>query len=124
MDIKNISKNLVSLRNEYGLSQKKMAEVINVSISTYCRMEKGTSNIQLPLLIYICNKFDIKADYLLKDPFYGEYTKPYKTEKEKLIKLTCLQLELLPKESYKIMYELAIILGKKIPASNYIEKNI
>lgn len=120
MDIKNLGINLVRLRNEYGLSQEKMAKILNISYKTYWLIEKGTKEPKLSIIIDICNRFDISADYLLSDPMFNVNNKPYKTEKERIDKLTSLQLELLPKEVSIVMYELAIVIGKRISTNNYI----
>ena len=54
MDKKNISrkdkqkaKRLKSVRNKNQLTQEKMAERLNVSYSTYQRMESGRNNITI-----------------------------------------------------------------------------
>lgn len=72
MDKKNISakdkqkaKRLKSVRNGNQLTQEKMAERLDVSYSTYQRMESGRNNITIAHLEKLNKEFGVSADYIL-----------------------------------------------------------
>ena len=70
------------LRDEYELTQVKMAQIMGVSKSTYARWETDEAIIPLVHLNDLCNHFDISMDYitgLTKE-------KNYKTTNKKLNK--------------------------------------
>lgn len=72
MDKKNISRKdkqkanrLKSVRSRNQLTQEEMAEKLDVSYSTYQRMESGRNNITIPHLEKLNKEFGISADYIL-----------------------------------------------------------
>ena len=72
MDKKNITtkdkqkaKRLRSVRNKNQLTQEKMAERLDVSYSTYQRMESGRNNITIAHLEKLNKEFGVSADYIL-----------------------------------------------------------
>lgn len=72
MDKKNITrkdkqkaKRLKSVRNRNQLTQEKMAERLDVSYSTYQRMESGRNNITIAHLEKLNKEFGVSADYIL-----------------------------------------------------------
>ena len=52
------------LREEYDLTQLKMAEIMNVSKSNYARWETNESIITLKHLNNLCNYFNVSMDYI------------------------------------------------------------
>lgn len=60
-----ISKRLKELRLEKGLTQKEVAEQLEMSTTCYSGYEQGYREPDLKTLIKICKFFDISADYLL-----------------------------------------------------------
>lgn len=52
------------LREEYDLTQLKMAEIMNVSKSNYARWETNESIIPLKHLNNLCNYFNVSMDYM------------------------------------------------------------
>ncbi len=52
------------LREEYDLTQLKMAEIMNVSKSNYARWETNESIIPLKHLNNLCNYFNVSMDYI------------------------------------------------------------
>ncbi len=52
------------LRDEYELTQVKMAQIMGVSKSTYARWETDEAIIPLVHLNDLCNHFDISMDYI------------------------------------------------------------
>lgn len=75
-----IGKKIKTLRKQAGFSQNLMASKLSVSYITYRRIEAGLSEIPFPVIIKICNIFNIPTlDYFLAEPgsleediaFYG-----------------------------------------------------
>ncbi len=56
---------LKNLRTEKGLTQKKLAEILNLDESTICRYEKGSCLPSQKILFKMCDYFDISLDKLL-----------------------------------------------------------
>ena len=56
---------LKELRKKYNLTQKKLANIINVATSTISDYEIKEKSIATPFLYTICKKYNISADYLL-----------------------------------------------------------
>ncbi len=56
---------LIFIRNRLGLSQRKLADFLKVSKSTYARWETGEKIIPLTHLIDLCNFANISCDYVL-----------------------------------------------------------
>ena len=54
-----------SVRNCNHLTQEKMAEKMNISVSTVKKMESGENNITISELKYLRDEFDVSADYIL-----------------------------------------------------------
>ena len=64
-DISNISKNLVSLRNENGLSRKQLAKILDVSLRTIYDWEDGFKYPKLNNLIQIAMLYHVSLDCIL-----------------------------------------------------------
>ena len=60
-----ISKKLKEMRLEKGLTQKEVAEQLEMSTTCYSGYEQGYREPDLKTLIKICKFFEISADYLL-----------------------------------------------------------
>ena len=58
-------KRVKDLRDEACLSQTKVAEVLNVSKSTYARWETDENIIPLVHLNDLCNYFNVSMDYII-----------------------------------------------------------
>ena len=63
--MKEFQKRLIELRKESKLSQRKMAEKLNISQPSYIRYEHGTAEPNLDKLVKMAKIFDIPTDYLL-----------------------------------------------------------
>ncbi|PHS68092.1 MAG: transcriptional regulator [Flavobacterium sp.] len=61
-----VGNKIKELRKSKRLSQEEVADFLNVSQSTYARIEKGESNSWVNNIAPICELFDIKPDELLK----------------------------------------------------------
>ncbi len=58
-------KRIKELRIENGLTQKQLAEKLNITNSTVCDWEKGRSEPDLTTLAKVAKFFTISADYLV-----------------------------------------------------------
>ncbi|MBQ8825935.1 MAG: helix-turn-helix transcriptional regulator [Oscillospiraceae bacterium] len=58
-------KNLRFLREEKGLSQQKLAEMLNTSQQTIFKYEKTASEPDISTLVQIADIFDVTVDYLI-----------------------------------------------------------
>lgn len=72
---------LRSLREAKGLSQKELADRLNINRSTYARYETSSTQPDYDILNAIANFYDVSVDYLL-----GRINenKPLLTEKDEL----------------------------------------
>ena len=58
-------KRIIDLRDEYSLTQEKMAEILGVKKSTYGRWETDEILISLWHLNDLCNYFNVSMDYMI-----------------------------------------------------------
>lgn len=67
-----VSDRLKTVRTDAGLSQKELAEKLNIPLRTYGSYERGERDISTALLLNICKTLDISSDYLLgREPAKG-----------------------------------------------------
>lgn len=57
--------NLRTIRNERGLSQAQVAELLETTQQQYSKYEKGTHEIPVRHVITLCKFYEISADWLL-----------------------------------------------------------
>lgn len=57
--------NLRIARLKAGLSQREVAERLNVNINTVSRWENGTQKIQIDSLVMLADLYNSSVDYLL-----------------------------------------------------------
>lgn len=69
---------LKNFREDKDISQKKMAEILNVAQTTYSDYELGKINIPLNTLKKLALFFDTSIDYLLE---LTDVSKPYPRKK-------------------------------------------
>lgn len=62
-----IGKNVRILRKMHGLSQEKLAELINCNYKTICNLENDKNMPNLKQFINICDIFGIRLDSMLTD---------------------------------------------------------
>ena len=53
------------IRNDRGLTQKQIAEILHVSQNTYSQYEIGTSRFPLDVVVKLAEFYDVTTDYLL-----------------------------------------------------------
>ena len=54
-------------RAEYGYTQEQFSEIINISLSSYSKIENGFQKPSLDTLIKIAAKLNLSLDYLIFD---------------------------------------------------------
>ena len=57
--------NIRNLRIDHGLTQKQIAEVLNVKQNTYSQYEIGVLNYPIDVLIKLADYYGVSVDYLL-----------------------------------------------------------
>ena len=60
-----VGKKLKERREQLKLTQRQVAEVLNVAQPVYQRFEKGVFECSYSQLAALCQFFDLSADYLL-----------------------------------------------------------
>lgn len=65
MEFRIFSARLKQLRQENGLTQRKMSEILRVTTNHYQRIEYGTVNIPVSTLCVLADYFGVTTDYLL-----------------------------------------------------------
>ena len=63
--MKNFNEQFRQMRKEKGLTQKKIAELLNTTDDTIFSWEKGRSEPSIEYIKKICCIFEVSADYLL-----------------------------------------------------------
>ena len=53
------------IRNDRGLTQKQIAEILHVSQNTYSQYEIGTSRFPLDVVVKLAEFYDVSIDYLV-----------------------------------------------------------
>lgn len=56
---------LRELRCEKGLTQKQLAETLNISQKSLSKYERESLDLSTELIVRICRYFQVSADYLL-----------------------------------------------------------
>lgn len=64
-DQEKFSTRIRKLRRDANLSQKVLADVLDVSTNQISQMEKGLKTTTLARLCLLCDYFHVSADYLL-----------------------------------------------------------
>jgi transcriptional regulator with XRE-family HTH domain len=65
VDYVRLGKLVRARRKELKLTQEKMAEKMNVSVSFYGNIERGTKVLSVETLYRLCVVLDVSADYLM-----------------------------------------------------------
>ena len=65
MKSKSIGKNIKYYREKNGMSQKALADYLEVTVETVGRCERGVNGITLSMIIKLTRLFKIPSDYLL-----------------------------------------------------------
>lgn len=65
MEYKSIGKNIRKCRDELGITQEKLAEMVNLSVSYMGAIERGEKLPKLKVFISIANALKVSSDVLL-----------------------------------------------------------
>lgn len=65
MDLKAIGSRIKAERKKLGLTQEKLAELINVTPHYIYEIERGMKSMSLETLILFAEKLELSADYIL-----------------------------------------------------------
>ena len=60
-----VGEKIKSRRLKIGLTQEKLAEICDISVSYIAHIERGTKSLSLETAVKISNALDISLDYLL-----------------------------------------------------------
>ena len=60
-----IVSSLLEIRKQRGLSQRQVAELLEMQQQQYCRYENGQNEIPVRHVITLCRFYGISADWLL-----------------------------------------------------------
>ena len=63
--MQNYGKRLKEARKAKGLTQVEIAEILDISQTSYQRMETGEHDMKMSNIIKICRTLDISADWLI-----------------------------------------------------------
>ena len=63
--MKVFEKRLIELRKTYKLTQRDMAEKLNIAQPSYIRYQNGSAEPKQEILVKIADIFDVSVDYLL-----------------------------------------------------------
>jgi len=66
--MKCIGTRLKQLRKQRNLTQRQIAEFLEISQSTYAKIETGDRNLKLTKLTKLCNLYNVPEEYIV----YGE----------------------------------------------------
>ena len=68
MDYEGIGMRVRRFRQQMGLSQEKLAEMVDISVTHMSHIETGNTKLSLPVFVALTEVLDIRADELLHDP--------------------------------------------------------
>ena len=54
-----------ALREDRDITQKELAEFLNIAQNTYSQYENGKRDVPIEVLIKLCRYYQISADYIL-----------------------------------------------------------
>lgn len=64
----NFYKRIRELREDHDLSQREIAEILNIKQPQYQRYETGARDIPTDILKKLCLQYNVSADYILELP--------------------------------------------------------
>ena len=67
LDYEAIGRRIKSARKHKGLNQEQLAEKVNLSTPHMSHIERGTTKVSLPSLVFIANALETTVDALLHD---------------------------------------------------------
>ena len=55
------------LREDHGLTQKEVADLLHVERTTYSYYESGKTSSSIPMIVKLSELYSVLCDYLIKD---------------------------------------------------------
>ena len=65
IDYKNLGKRIRFYRTQKGMTQQRLAEIVDIVPSNVSHIERGTNKVSLPTLVRIANTLEVSIDQLL-----------------------------------------------------------
>ncbi|WP_255590371.1 helix-turn-helix domain-containing protein [Algoriphagus sp. NBT04N3] len=110
--MKHIGKTIKSIREEKGLTQQQIAELVNMHRSNYSRVEAGDRDLSLDAVNKIARYFGMTIDELVN--FDGNIPDEVTIEDKSLMEQVKLIAELEPEEKNMVFKMIDTFLTKKV----------
>ncbi len=119
--MKHIGKTIKSIREEKGLTQQQIAELVNMHRSNYSRVEAGDRDLSLDAVNKIAKYFGMTIDELVN--FDGNIPDEVTIEDKSLMEQVKLIAELEPEEKNMVFKMIDTFLTKK-KFKDFFQKNV
>ncbi|MAL12734.1 MAG: transcriptional regulator [Algoriphagus sp.] len=119
--MKHIGKTIKSIREEKGLTQQQIAELVNMHRSNYSRVEAGDRDLSLDAVNKIARYFGMTIDELVN--FDGNIPDEVTIEDKSLMEQVKLIAELEPEEKNMVFKMIDTFLTKK-KFKDFFQKNV
>ena len=119
--MKHIGKPIKSIREEKGLTQQQIAELVNMHRSNYSRVEAGDRDLSLDAVNKIARYFGMTIDELVN--FDGNIPDEVTIEDKSLMEQVKLIAELEPEEKNMVFKMIDTFLTKK-KFKDFFQKNV
>ncbi len=119
--MKHIGKTIKSIREEKGLTQQQIAELVNMHRSNYSRVEAGDRDLSLDAVNKIARYFGMTIDELVN--FDGNIPDEVTIEDKSLMEQVKLISELEPEEKNMVFKMIDTFLTKK-KFKDFFQKNV
>ena len=119
--MKHIGKTIMSIREEKGLTQQQIAELVNMHRSNYSRVEAGDRDLSLDAVNKIARYFGMTIDELVN--FDGNIPDEVTIEDKSLMEQVKLIAELEPEEKNMVFKMIDTFLTKK-KFKDFFQKNV
>lgn len=106
---------LKQLRKEHGKKQRELAEMLDMTLRNYQRIEHGEIDVSVPGLVFLANYYHVTVDYLLGRSQHGtdsveEAASSFQKADRETLKLLGERLRVLRREKSFRQKDMAIIL--------------
>lgn len=119
--MKNIGKIIKQIREEKGLTQQQLAELINMHRSNYSKVESGERDLSIDAINKVARHFGMTIDQLVN--FDGTMPEDVTVEDKTLMEQVKLIQELDPEEKSMVFKMIDTFLTKK-KFKDFFQKNI
>jgi transcriptional regulator with XRE-family HTH domain len=119
--MKNIGKIIKKIREEKGLTQQQLAELINMHRSNYSKVESGERDLSIEAINKVAKYFGMSIDQLVN--FDGHLPNEVTVEDKTLMEQVKLIQELEPEEKNMVFKMIDTFLTKK-RFKDFFQKNV